>query len=141
MKKSTILRYLALARGRDPIKSGIFRIINNITYIIILIIVADLILSLAGKIEAFSFTQATLNFISNIFVGMHANNSSSVELGSLLALLLIVLIFLLMISIILWHNQKRHALKLAQDSQANRENLIRIKERCSNQSKCFKDIR
>ena len=141
MKKSTILRYLALARGRDPIKSGIFRIINNIAYIIILIIVADLILSLAGKIEAFSFTQATLNFISNIFVGMHANNSSSVELGSLLALLLIVLIFLLMISIILWHNQKRHALKLAQDSQANRENLIRIKERCSNQSKCFKDIR
>ena len=141
MKKSTILRYLALARGRDPIKSGIFRIINNIAYIIILIIVADLILSLAGKIEAFSFTQATLNFISNIFVGMHANNSSAVELGSLLALLLIVLIFLLMISIILWHNQKRHALKLAQDSQANRENLIRIKERCSNQSKCFKDIR
>ena len=138
--RKRIMRWLALARGRDPIKSGIFKIINNISYIIMLIIGVDFVLVLTGNIEAFSFSQAMLNFIGRIFVGIPADNSSAFELGYLVALLLIFLIPMLLVSILLWHNQERLISKIAKESQANHDNFIRIKERCSTQSRCFRGI-
>ena len=137
--KRLIIRLLALARAKDPLKHAVLTIIKYVFIISILLIIFDFIQIMTGKIEGFSFYQAVLYFVSSIFLDMD-NNSRTFELGYLVALLLVGLISMLIVSMPLWYNQKRQILKLVRESQANHTNFMKIKDRCSNQSKCFKDI-